>query len=110
MGSLTYTRMSKWQSAVAAAEQALSLESQNAKALYRKGLALAQNHKNDDALQALALAAELEPKDGNIRRELAAMKATLRKGGECLQDKISSALSGALMDNKGLFSESREGK
>eukprot|EP01044_Picomonas_judraskeda_P001977 COSAG03_NODE_129_length_12045_cov_19.842625_7_plen_380_part_00 len=52
----------------------LEMDSTNAKALYRRGLAFAAMQLNDAALADLAVASQLKPDDSAIRKQIAKLK------------------------------------
>eukprot|EP00928_Gymnodinium_smaydae_P005197 TRINITY_DN11786_c0_g4_i1.p1 TRINITY_DN11786_c0_g4~~TRINITY_DN11786_c0_g4_i1.p1 ORF type:complete len:550 (-),score=99.64 TRINITY_DN11786_c0_g4_i1:119-1726(-) len=106
--SLTCVRLCEWQKVIAATTQALDIKDGNAKALYRRGVANARLKDYTAAVRDLSAAAELEPSDGNIARELNLAMKKADPSSRPARTAVDKALSGALLASGGVFSDGRE--
>lgn len=75
--ALCLIKLEQWTEAVDAAGGAVRMDSKNAKAYFRRGVARAGAGQDEAAASDLRAAAKLAPKDKAIRRELAAVKNRL---------------------------------
>lgn len=92
----SFLKLKDFSNAVSSANEALSIDSNNAKALYRKGTALNELGEYREAVSVLKKAKESAPADKNINKELARAVAALKKA----KDAEKSLFGGMFASNK----------
>ncbi|RDD47487.1 Tetratricopeptide repeat protein 9A [Trichoplax sp. H2] len=86
-------KQNKWERAISHCDEALMLESNNCKAIYRRGLAYLEIGNIDKAGKDLRKASALQPHDHNIQKALSRL-GNKEKVGEQVERRMYAAMFG----------------
>ena len=108
-GNVCMCRVKKedWDGSIAAADEVIKQDSNNVKALYRRGLAKMKTNNLDMAKKDLCAALVIDPNNGPAKKELAAVEKVLREKEKREAARMKAALAGNIFGGKngGLYDD-----
>jgi tetratricopeptide (TPR) repeat protein len=93
--SMAYLKLEDWSKALQYADASLAVDPTSSKSIYRKGLALHNLQRNDQALPLLVQANEADPSNKSIARTLQVVRKAMKEKAKGDKQKEKEMFSGA---------------